>query len=346
MYDRQSNITSLVKKESMVDNDNTILFAGVDVLLFVSLLKRMPNICNYTEDEIMALGLRLVGYDEIRQQRVARKTNITRFKRMFGSSTQVVRAVWIDLQMIKDEEYKLDVKSPEVEMKGLLLTLHFFKRYPTEIDEAGRFGWSPRSCRLKKWAFARRIQYLKRYKIRWPKEWNKDNPNYGEVPVFIVSVDGVHCEIYEPTKGSWSKNPKYYSHKFKKAGLAYEVALSVFHNRCVHINGPFPASTHDMTIFRGGLRNKIPVGSRAIVDNGYKGKDTKTSKPNPLDSKQVRRFKSRVRSRQECFNARLKNFGCLRQQFRHGEKKHKIVFEACAVICQYQLENGSPLFDS
>jgi hypothetical protein len=47
----------------------------------------------------------------------------------------------------------------------------------------------------------------------------------------------------------------------------------------------------------------------------------------------------------ETFNSRLKNFHCLDDRFRHGIDKHKICFEAICVIVQYQLENGSPLFD-
>ena len=54
---------------------------------------------------------------------------------------------------------------------------------------------------------------------------------------------------------------------------------------------------------------------------------------------------SRARARHETFNGRIKNFGCLDDRFRHGMEKHKICFEAVCVIVQYQLENGSPLFD-
>lgn len=36
-------------------------------------------------------------------------------------------------------------------------------------------------------------------------------------PRFLISVDGTYCPIQEPTKGhKYSKNPKYYSHKFKE----------------------------------------------------------------------------------------------------------------------------------
>jgi len=60
-------------------------------------------------------------------------------------------------------------------------------------------------------------------------------------------------------------------------------------------------------------------------------------------------MKGRALARHEKFNGQLKNFACLSEHFRHGNDgaqmfdKHKMCFEALAVICQHQLENGSPL---
>ena len=84
--------------------------------------------------------------------------------------------------------------------------------------------------------------------IVWPAEW--DNPLI-DTPIFLVSVDGVHCPIQEPTTGhKYSKHPKHCSHKFKRAALAYEVAISVFTSKVVWINGPFLAGTRDPDIIK------------------------------------------------------------------------------------------------
>ena len=156
----------------------------------------------------------------------------------------------------------------------------------------------------------------------------------------------MHCRVAEPKHPTQSKNPKYYSHKFKQAGLGYELGVSVFLNRLVWMNGPFPAADHDIKVFREkGLKDMIPIGKKIIGDNGYRGENDIISTPNNAhDPVELRKFKSRARARHESFNARIKNFRCLAMQFRHGVAKHKIVFEAVCVICQYQLENGSPLF--
>ena len=152
-----------------------------------------------------------------------------------------------------------------------------------------------------------------------------------------------------------SKNPKTYSHKFKQAGLAYEIALAIYESKCVHINGPFDASVHDKTIFEDptldedgkpkGLMYKIPKGKKAIGDKGYQGFPGIVSTSNSHDTPEVRKFKGRAKARQESFNRRIEAFKILSERFRHAREKHKVIFEAVVVICCYQMENGSPLFD-
>ena len=109
-----------------------------------------------------------------------------------------------------------------------------------------------------------------------------------------------------------------------------------------------PGGENDKTLLEesGGLE-KIPIGKLAIVDRGYinqRNKD-KLSWPNLYDSPEVNNFKSRVRLRHETFNRRLKDFNMLSERFQHNLDKHKAAFEAIVVIVQYQMDNGSPIFD-
>jgi len=88
----------------------------------------------------------------------------------------------------------------------------------------------------------------------WP--WTDAN-NQEDYEVFILTVDGVHCPTQEPKHPTLSKNSKFYLHKFKQATLAYEIGLSVFKNRVLWMNGPFPAAMHNVTIFCGALKVQI-----------------------------------------------------------------------------------------
>ena len=55
----------------------------------------------------------------------------------------------------------------------------------------------------------------------------------GEETRFIITVDGTHCRIEEPTLESFMEQRMCHSHKFKMAGLDCEVALSIFEPKSV-----------------------------------------------------------------------------------------------------------------
>lgn len=178
--------------------------------------------------------------------------------------------------------------------------------------------------------------------------------HFGE-ETFLITVDGVHCRIREPRRRDpGSQN---YSHKFNGAGIAYELGIAIRAQRLVWIAGPFKASMHDLTIFRGGKPNeekdaralifKIPQGKKAIGDSAYKGEagpGGKVSISHDEDSAQLKKFKARAKARHETFNGRLKSFNVLDLPYRHMKIEHAIVFEATCVAVQYDIENGHPLF--
>ena len=114
---------------------------------------------------------------------------------------------------------------------------------------------------------------------------------------------------------------------------------------------PCSAGKHDITIFRKKLKGKMLESSartgvqyRGLGDRGYRGESGLLSIPSSQDTPEVSDFKGRALSRQETFNARLKNFNCLEDRFRHGTKKHAHCFYACVVIVQLQMDNGFPVF--
>lgn len=175
--------------------------------------------------------------------------------------------------------------------------------------------------------------------------WIFDDPSLEEK--LIISVDGVHFRTWEPRT---QPSSGWCSHKHRGAGLAYEIALALHHNQVVWVNGPFPAGQNDKKIYQkpGGLMEKMVAhGGKGFADNGYKGMD-RLSTRNPFHTDEVKEALERAKSRQETINARLKAFGILNQAFRGtGTKrmeKHKAVFEACVVIVQFELDNGSSLF--
>jgi hypothetical protein len=192
---------------------------------------------------------------------------------------------------------------------------------------------------MRVWHYLRKLQALKSEEIVWPDDWGSD--------IWIITVDGTHCWIEEPTHPDWSQDRTYYSHKYNKAGVNYELGISIPYSRFVWMNGPFKSDKSDSSIFRDkGLKEKLrSIGKKAIGDRVYNGHKKECSTYNAHDCHGVRKFKSRALERHENFNNMTKRFGCLSGRFRHGVEQFASCFEAICVICQYQLEDDMPLFD-
>ena len=123
--------------------------------------------------------------------------------------------------------------------------------------------------------------------------------------------------------------------------------MSIHDSQIAWINGPFPAATGDLQIFRvpGGLRDSMPPGKRLIGDSGYAGEQPLVTIRNAADSNEVQTFKRRVRARLENINSRIKKFSIRSDRFRHAVEKHVFIFGAVCVLVQFEMNNGHPLFD-
>ena len=162
--------------------------------------------------------------------------------------------------------------------------------------------------------------------------------------IFLLTMDGVHCPIQEPSP--WSK--VWSSHKLGgDAAVSYKISLRIDKPQLLSVNGPFPAGTSDIDIFRNRLKALIPAQKRAIGDDGYKGEPNVISTANEFDCREVCQFKNRALARQESFNSLIKNFDCLRMKFRHGVNNHQVVCEAVCAIVMYKIaSNDATLFDA
>eukprot|EP00957_Ditylum_brightwellii_P103788 7906645-Ditylum_brightwellii.AAC.1 len=76
----------------------------------------------------------------------------------------------------------------------------------------------------------------------------------------FLSVDGTTCPIEEPWL--WSKDNS--AHMLGgKAGVDYEIGLSICKSKMAWIHGPLPSGKQsDISNFRDELRKQIPVGRR------------------------------------------------------------------------------------
>lgn len=157
----------------------------------------------------------------------------------------------------------------------------------------------------------------------------------------LVSVDGTDFRIQEPFPFDREINPKWFSQKFKSAGVRYEVGLCIHTGDIVWFSGPFACGMWpDLKIFRRKLKSMLLPREMVVADKGYAG-DIKTCTPFEAKNDNHKRFMSRARARHETINGRFKNWSCLAQTWRHDRNKHHIAFKAVATITQLEISNGN-----
>ena len=102
----------------------------------------------------------------------------------------------------------------------------------------------------------------------------------------------------------------------------------------------------DISIFRNALLSSLEPNERVEADDGYTGEAPEHVKcPKSMGNLEETEFmQQRVRNCQETVNKRMKNWGALKQVWRHRFNRHGSVFRAIAVITQMSIENGEPLF--
>ena len=151
----------------------------------------------------------------------------------------------------------------------------------------------------------------------------------------LVTIDGtdMKCEM-RFDKG-------FYSFKFRKQGLKYEVGVCIRTGHIVWVNGPFPCATHDFSVANQAVVGALEEGEELEADLGYVG-DFRINTPNEFGPQDLELMKSRARHRHETVNARLKLFDVLKKPFRHDLQLHSEYFRAIAVITQINIETDSP----
>ena len=156
----------------------------------------------------------------------------------------------------------------------------------------------------------------------------------------MISVDGTDFQIFEHGR-------KFFSHKNKKSGLRYEIGLNILTGDIVWANGPYPAGAYsDITIFRDSLITFLDAGERVEADDGYIGEAPHYIKcPMSVTNPKARKLmQGRLRSRQETVNRRFKDWGALKQVFRHHASNHADILHAIVVLTQIAIDSGEPLF--
>jgi hypothetical protein len=155
-------------------------------------------------------------------------------------------------------------------------------------------------------------------------------------------VDGTDFELAM----GYSNSKPFYSHKFKKSGVRYEVGLCIKIWDICWWNGPYePGIWKDEMIFKDALLSMLEYGERCETDGGYRGSAPEFVKCPKGAWRESGKWamQQKVRSRQETVNEQLKNWAILTTPYRHDLKLHQTVFAAVILLLQLSFEYN-PLF--
>ena len=112
----------------------------------------------------------------------------------------------------------------------------------------------------------------------------------------MMSVDGTDCPIEK-------KGKRWYSHKFKKPGVRYEVGVAIKSGDIVWINRPYPCGEYpDLKIFQLALKFELDEDERVEADAGYRGEPKVKAAGPHYTNKCYKKMKKKVASRHKTVN--------------------------------------------
>lgn len=156
----------------------------------------------------------------------------------------------------------------------------------------------------------------------------------------MLSIDGTDIRVPE-------KGPDWWSHKFKKSAVRYEVGVGIKTGDICWFSGPYQAGVWpDVEIFRASLVSFLDPYERVEADDGYIGEaPLRVMCPGCVTCPAGRKdMMKKVRERQETVNKRLKQWNILVKTYIHDILDHRDVFASICVLTQLAIENGEPLF--
>ena len=121
-------------------------------------------------------------------------------------------------------------------------------------------------------------------------------------------MDGTDFQIPEHGR-------QFFSFKFRKSALRYEVGLSILGGEICWISGPYlPGVYNDLDIFRTSLSSHLDEFERVEADDGYIGEAPLRVKcPGCVTiSEEQQKIMKRVRARQETINIWFKQWQILK----------------------------------
>ncbi|KAH9146589.1 hypothetical protein AeRB84_009541, partial [Aphanomyces euteiches] len=152
----------------------------------------------------------------------------------------------------------------------------------------------------------------------------------------FVSLDGTDFAIQEPKPF----DKKWWSHKLNRAALRYEVGICIRTGCIVWVHGGKPAGEWpDLKLAQDAYVLAVQKDEMALADKGYMNRRYFV---NPKYYPSSAAAQKKIMARHETANARFKQFGVLKNIFRHKVEDHMTCFLSVANLVQIAIECESP----
>eukprot|EP00586_Coscinodiscus_wailesii_P007529 CAMPEP_0172490504 /NCGR_PEP_ID=MMETSP1066-20121228/20932_1 /TAXON_ID=671091 /ORGANISM="Coscinodiscus wailesii, Strain CCMP2513" /LENGTH=305 /DNA_ID=CAMNT_0013258997 /DNA_START=109 /DNA_END=1022 /DNA_ORIENTATION=- len=290
--------------------------------------KKIPRESNRVDlEDVLVCARGIMNRDANQPRAVAYEER--NFRGFFGCSVIVAYNLWCLLERVGS--------LPKCGCpKQMLWALMFLKVYGKESEMSVLAGVDAKTLRKNVKTWIDEISLLEPMVIIWENRLKRDIGND-----CLINVDGTDFRIPEHGR-------EFYSHKFKKSGLRYEVGTCILTGDIVWINGPYECGLWpDINIFWNSLVSNLGTNERVEADDGYIGEAPRHVKcPKSFTNpRETLAMQQRVRNRHETVNGRFKQWGVLKQVFRHDITWHGNVFRCVAMITQLSINNGDALFE-
>ena len=159
--------------------------------------------------------------------------------------------------------------------------------------------------------------------------------------IAFLSLDGVDFEVYEPNPF----NKKWYSHKFNRAGLRYEIGICINTGHICWIGGGIRAGQcNDLQLAERSFVTRLLPNERVVADKIYTSNKTFIGPPKRGHHKHGKLLK-KIMARHENINKRFKDYKLVKKRWRHDWRKHNLTILAIGQIVQFRILTGEPMAD-
>lgn len=305
--------------------------------------------------DCLRYGLKFVKIAEWQQELMSDAAKMKKFRAHYGSTPLSIAEMWYDLQQGYFPDATLTDQENSIDGFKRYMMCHFYLwTGPKNASVTSSLFDCCEQYALgrKLWGMIGKMAALLPRKIHWDD--TLADPTGSD---FVGSIDCTDFKIWEPRHHiDLPFDSSFYSQKIKHAAWKYEIVMDITQAKCMSVVGPFPAATSDIEVFRSQTKNvmlAMPPGKMLIADGVYlagrlhQDEVGMFSNPNPgLDHPDLHRVKSRLRARHETFNGRIKNYDILKKGFESVNRDHhEAATKAVCTITQYEMDNGSPVFD-